>query len=486
MQRLSQDYRALDATEHKKMQELGEHARQLHAEGLPNFPMHSRRAMAKKGVATSSHTNSLMMDLSLEDRSQFMKMVFEGKSTQVPPLPQQGQTFQNQFQVLTRVFARDVADENSKAETEAQDKLQALLSSTAHEAILQDRRRLKEVRAARFGAMPHTCPALSCTFVLEQVVPQSWTSTHANRQHDAPLSANLLAEAWGSRHKGLRDDHAAFRDPGLQQKPCWANHFCQCVGRGKQIKTLFQRFRAFLTKLGEDEAVQNKLLEGKVVFVWVSSVKDGGAMHRDQNPSGETLDKDEVFYAFTHLSLLYQRPWRPTLTVVQAADSETNQRISRVFGRNLAITPANLSMWFRLKVEPSLDGMVDVTSLWEHLDQFDLNLGIDVSLLELSERQAPTQDLTVFSARLMPIECKELWRGHQLESRVPRGVGADAREILEVQHIKHQQPPMRRGFALFAERKAFLSLVFELLKNDESEMSLKARATFLKLFQWQE
>ena len=214
MKTLAADYWALDESEYQKMLQLGEHARDLHAQGLPNYPMHSRRAMAKKGVGVGSQMKPFL-DVSADDRSHFMKKIFEGKSTLLPPLLQE-QEFEIQFQVLTRAFARDMADENSKEETEAQEKLTGLLSSTAHEGILQDRRRLKELRAAKFVAMPHKCPALSCSFVPEQVVPPSWTSTHACANNDQRLSPNTLAEAWGSHHKGLRDNEAAFHDPGFR------------------------------------------------------------------------------------------------------------------------------------------------------------------------------------------------------------------------------------------------------------------------------
>ena len=215
------------------------------------------------------------------------------------------------------------------------------------------------------------------------------------------------------------------------RKPCLANSFCQCKGRGLQIKVLFQRFQACLRKLGEDGALQAKLLEGRVVLVWVSGGKNS-ANEGEQDPSSrEPVSEDDVFYTLTHLSLLYLRPWRPTLTAVQAADNETIKCISRAFGRNSVLSPANLSMWFRLKVESSLDGMVDVISIWEHLNQFDLELGLAVSFLELSERQTPTNDLTVFSAKIIPIECKVLWRGLEVEGRMPRAVAASAREILE-------------------------------------------------------
>ena len=428
MRALSEEYWSLDDTEHKKLKLLGEDARSLHAQGLPNYPMYSRRAKAAKGIAASSDSRPLL-DLSQGDRSHFMKQIFHGQSTQFPLLTQE-HDFQKRFQVLVRALAGDLNEEIAREEAEAQAKLQGLLAGTSTEEILRDRKRLKEIRGAKFVAMPHSCPALSCVFSPEQVVPESWTSTHAGQN----ASPNTLSEAWGLRHRGLVDDETAFPAVPVRPKVCFANHFCQCRGRGRQIRVVFQRFKEVVAKLCADDVMQAKFMEGRMVLLWASSAQslDCEESKDDKKTSaGGAPKRDDVCYALTHLSLLYLRPWRPTLTAISATNDETRKSIEQAIRSDLAQTPENLGRWLKLKVD-SNEGMVDVISIWEHLDQFDLEDSLQVSFWELSQRHTPTSDLTVFSACMVPLSGQTLWQGNQVEGHVlPRGGAADARQILE-------------------------------------------------------
>ena len=428
MKSLSQEYWSLDPAEYENLRRLGSDATALHAAGVTNYPIHSERAaFARSG---NSGTLPRESDMASGTDTQIDTMISHITDGQGVPAPEmgQGEDLKKDYKNMLKECAHRFAAQNSKFQTEVRDKLADLLSSHDHHNILQSRRRLREIVGAKWSHLPHTCPGMASMFSPQDVAPRSTSAPSS----EAPVLR--LAEGWRQRHVAVRDGDKAFVDPGVQRRPCHAAHHCICRGEGKIRHSIAQRLKACVTKVCLDEAIAEKFTEGRVAIEWVGSVAFEDAV---AGASTEAKAEATQVTAFTHLSLLYQKPWRATLTSIIAANEAVEDELTNLPCIGNPLSAEHLSKCLPFWVQ-NHQGRVTCLTLYQHLLDFDLAKPLSCRFWELSSRSTPTSDLTTAHLHLLNHPGEVLWKGLADErAKVAAGKSVNARTVLEETSCKH-------------------------------------------------
>ena len=428
-QQLSQGHWSLDVQDYEHYKQMGEAAREFHKDlGTSQLPAHSQRAEA----ARSKHSRQRQRRHRVPPHDAVrttaaMNALEQGQST--PLLGAQSQTVAEQFHLNVLAFAHQISEKRVKEEVEQNRQMEALLSSELHKRVLEERRRLKEVPGARWHHLPHSCKALAVSFSPADVLPQSCTEQRGAREQ-----STRLAQAWTQRHTGLKDNKSDYRDPGLRRRACYLNHYCVCKGKGLHLQAIHRRFKAHLAKLCQDERISALLVDGKAAVLWISYKPQvpEGAPREEQSSRRVVHHNNSVHsYAVTHISLMYLRPWRPTVTHLETVcDSEERKLLAQPVEGPLQAE--QLSTWTRFRVQAFGDNTPAVHSIWEHLDLFSLDFPIGMRLLELSTRHTPSIDLTSVCLKYVDAPGVILWKGSGAERRPGRGrPPPDPRQLLE-------------------------------------------------------
>ena len=423
MRSLGAQYRALDAEEKARLSALGSEATALHAEGLPSFPMHSLRSQHANDIPKQQRRRQAVSPgLCADDRNQLRNSIVDGRSVGLPPVP--GDTnFREHFKRLIAAVAHDIGEPAREIEQQRERNLETLMSSRSEEVILQTRRRLQALESAKWVGIPHSCPAMACVFRSQAVAPASWT------QPGARFSSTGLSEDWKKHHRGLDHSQARFVDPGLRRQQCFTQHFCHCKGRGLRIKPLCIRARQQIIDWCRDESIASVFSEGEAVLQWTSQTI---TREETQDLGDGNVEREvEATHTFTHISLLYLRPWRITLTVLTPVDEETKNLIAQTTCHaNAFPEAAELARPLRFRVATKEDGTVNMLTFWHFLDTF-LDSGSEVSmrLHQLSTRATPAPAFTSLCLWRMEVRSHTVWRGAEAERRVAPRV--NARQLLE-------------------------------------------------------
>ena len=145
---------------------------------------------------------------------------------------------------------------------------------------------------------------------------------------------------------------------------CYDNAFCLWRGVGKSLEKIAQRVRVAVQKCCEEEDVIKKNIEWQhrsTVFKLCSA--------HDEGVTEEGIR--ETICTVVHISVLRQRPLRPTLTSLVSATDEEAAALWNLPPSGAFLSKADVKKHLRLQVQEG-GGRVPVLSLWQHLQDFDL------------------------------------------------------------------------------------------------------------------
>ena len=363
---MSDEYWSLSEEKFEELKVLGRTAKELRSSGMAAFPVHSRRQHRNRGRGEWAGEDVLPPRWlpSSNERSVMVGSIVSGEAVQLPhPDEDKPVLFDTQWKILEDAFAKDIVKVRRENEAKLKGHYREIIDAKLQDRVLQNRQRLRGVTSANWVGFPHTCPAVAGLFDPIAVLPAQWGGRHKEWE-----PATTLAQAWRERHQSVKDTPAAHTDPGVVRKPCYEAHYCHCHGRGRIIKLLHTRLRRYMLQQCQDPAVQSSLTSGHVVIYWrcktisERSVANDGASSSDQLPCGG------VTHHFTHVALMYLRPWRPTLVVmnpVQVAELE------RIPDAESQLTAEHLSHRHHLQAA-STEGALRVTSVWQWLHSLNL------------------------------------------------------------------------------------------------------------------
>ena len=386
---LSERYKLLSVQEREALREVGEIATSLHSQGATTFPINSQRAEARRGRAEApsqaQHAEAGMSTSTLEQR------LLQGEVTSVPhPC---SHDFQRSMHRTLRSMTKHFALTKITREAALREKQEEILRSDLAETLLRDKRRLADVPGARWAGMYHTCPALSCCFAGQQVLPGSWA-----RRHGHTVSHNegsvALSNAWRTRHKGIRDNPSLWQDPGPVRQACHASQYCHCKGKGLVLRALQMRVQEHLSAQSSDAEFEEKCQNGLLVLRWMFSAPTSApsaAPSSNASCSSGPVGPTPLTSKWTHLCMMYKKPWRPTLAELDA------------------IQVSDVTSTFCVPE-------ACIRTMWEWLDSLDVNMRIALQIWTLSVSRAPTPILTRYVARPLPnMPLREIWEGLEVE-----------------------------------------------------------------------
>ena len=190
----------------------------------------------------------------------------------------------------------------------------------------------------------------------------------------SPSSLSDLNKAWKQRHLGLRDARAQ-QVKGPQPSACMAAGVCHCrraIGQKRHLGLLWQTCRQRLQRrFGRQKNAA--LDEGQVVLMWTGHM-DG-----------------EVYTRFTHISLQFWRPWRPTTLEMQRVGREGDELIQNVL-HDRPIT-VEQERFVTLACVVDAEGVPCFRTIWEFMaslaEESLLEASWRITVLFLSQHQTP-------------------------------------------------------------------------------------------------
>ena len=212
---------------------------------------------------------------------------------------------------------------------------------------------------------------------------------------------------------------------------CYSSGVCRCRGGdGRFLGRLFTRFMDTIKTMTSDQSHRSSLLQGYLVIHWCGRLSGAEAA---QNPPlsasasssdpPQTGDED----IFTHVSLQYLKPWRPTLAQIVPVrdvgarfwDIDREDRPIEYIQFKVAANAQILSMW----------------TLWRFLSTLRLNLSRKIEAWRLSERQTPTAVAGhAFACRIADQPPITLWAGPEKANH--RGRHQEVHVLLEDDNLE--------------------------------------------------
>ena len=278
-------------------------------------------------------------------------------------------------------------------------------------AILQERRALAELSA--WKALPHTCAALAA------VVEPLHVSLGGPAEASNPNIAQLQRQ-WRQRHVGL-SDRRKLRNPAPNTKPCWSSGCCICRGAGLRTHRLWVKARKFLKDKLRSEDDQAKLSSGHVVLLFSQT---------DPDIDGQWC------ICIAQVALQYYKPWRPTLLLLDPADSAERLKLLTVLhDRN---EPPGFFVDLKAKKQ---DNKLQFATPHDMVAALNPSLPFDVAIMVLSQQLSPyVQPPGHVRARMLH-RLEQVWLGLEAESRARRaersgGIAAMMLDALSVEGLQ--------------------------------------------------
>eukprot|EP00971_Amphidinium_carterae_P337082 6473741-Amphidinium_carterae.1 len=407
--------------EFKQYEEIGKLAADLHRAGMATYPAHSRRAQYNR-AGERDFTQRAAASIGFADdstRDEYIAAVMSGRAVETPKAVA-SKSFKAEVDVLVRDLAKPFLRSSAEREASAREAVEGIMAAKLSENILVRRKQLTRIPSAKWIGIPHSCPALSVAFVAEEAVPTTWTDDNLS-SHGSSIK---LAQDWRKQHKGIQDQPALWKDPGVSKRLCQQDHFCHCKASGLQVQILHSRFRAWLTRLCTDSVIHNHALSGQLILCWL--VQDPS--HKE-DPNNTTSQQRQVLA--THVSLYYLRPWRPTFLVLEP-DVATKKLLLQNFSVDVAVQTRDPHK-FRVS---SQNGALKLASLWHWLDELSRDGEIHVQPFVLSDRKTPQIGLATFSAFAVSVPWGLIWSGLESERRVHRDRRPPSVQLLERLEVK--------------------------------------------------
>ena len=158
---------------------------------------------------------------------------------------------------------------------------------------------------------------------------------------DRQQSYESLAEEWDRQHLGIRS-----RDLGnaktVAHTACQDAGFCVCSARARWIALFKARAMRALKDASPPASTHRELLiSGRVLLLWSPTVPEQrGVGSADPSGSSTAVGDGVVEDSYTHVSLMYIKPWRPTLTKMARISQTHFEVLGDAEGR-----PSLSTMW---------------------------------------------------------------------------------------------------------------------------------------------
>ena len=273
---------------------------------------------------------------------------------------------------------------------------------------------LRELQSALWNPIPHRLPALELCCNIESlpnVADDGHTSSH-------------LAQAWKARHLALKEASWNSLTCVAGPRKCFKRQHCCCGAHGVATQKMCARLREGIADQCADKSFQQQLQDGFIIFQWSGRASPNAAKRR-RTKKGTEQPPLPVHHLFTHVGLMYLRPWRPTLVMVEPRQGRGRSTGSVMEeGDRIAIDELmqrSVDGYVMFVCPQDINETMTVTTIWDMLGQLDIDLQWTVESWCLSRRQkaCPALGSEAF-AHKMPLPPIVVWNGIAGEPGPPR------------------------------------------------------------------
>ena len=300
LRELSRSFRELSPEAYAMFESLGREATEAHRCGAGTFPAMSRTSQfSRTGSALPTGPAESME--SLQQQADVAWAAAVSGQPLVPKTTVAKRTVQYAWvREMSRVLRRLKQGQCKDIQDKALDLLREC--KDVEKTCFAGREGLKELPCTSFIGVPGRCPGLALS--LDTAV-----AARSIMSHHSHIS---LAEAWQQRHLGLVS--SSWQHPLRRQNPrrCFKQGYCSCRGVGRLLLRMSKRLERYLKQKSINESFLHSLIEGHIILEWLGdreAVKSAKRRKVNKGPA----ESSEVVTRYTHVSLYYQRPWRPTL-----------------------------------------------------------------------------------------------------------------------------------------------------------------------------
>eukprot|EP00971_Amphidinium_carterae_P349278 6490938-Amphidinium_carterae.1 len=355
---LASQYHALTPEQREHYTQLGLAATMAATEGKSTFPCHSLRAAQLRGGPDSAHQ-------------------WPSRPT-ADPIAEHVRSLYVPSQERSKREAAELAADTKQLQEYARKRSKQVLS----------RHLFLESTGCKWQAFPHRTLALATHFDAEHLV-----GSDAFQEQTSTMEAE-----WERMHRGIPAHSFSTVVPPLtveqekmaRPKRCLQTGTCLCQGLGTMWTKVSSRLKALLK-----DVEKTLLLSGDIILEWC-----------------KPTDSAIVSLAFTHVALLYQRPWRPTHLMVELVAKEGDKATFK------AILDEQRCCVFRTAVA--------------FLSTLPSDSPLDVRVYSMSQRAAPCPAFnSTVHCELRPEFGGNVWRGAQQERKRKRHKPRDKRPLHE-------------------------------------------------------
>ena len=227
-------------------------------------------------------------------------------------------------------------------------------------------------------------------------------------------SATTLAAAWQRRHIGIKESSWEVLERKAPVRPCLNLGVCVCHGSGLHFRKIKQNLANYLKDLSAKPSFEKALLSGLVVLHW--------HLRDDPCTAGDAPPPLPCKHFWTHIGMMYLKPWRITLVHLNIADdspapdlygdSAPAPRLALQFAQEDEGIDADTLLWFLLSLESNLQQCIMV----------------EVWVLSSRATAMPVLSRVMADKLTEPARC--VWRGLAIERSRRRRRTQAAHEIL--------------------------------------------------------
>ena len=448
MQDLSRRYKTLSPQEKAFFSSMGATATNNRKAGIATFPTHSRRSKVARAhhsqgsVSASSvapapapqpppppldpnaaHTLELLESGNMAELSSSQLAAVSNLTASEDP-EVCAMVSLDFVRAAIRIYSKVYRQERKQKRIQDKDRGVHLSQHCYSQAVqeLQQRRRLTSVPFSSWSSLPFACPVLSCALQLDQLPSVARPSPeHAD-------SATALAADWDAKHIGVQQSSWGVVERKAPVRPCLSFGVCVCRGLGRHLFTIKNNITKYLKDMALQPGFQTALSSGFVVLHWQIQALLGG--------SSEASDAVQCHHHFTHIGMLYQKPYRITLVHMQIANGVAPPEV-RPAADTAHPQHARLILQYA-----GHDDSIDVDTLLRFLLTVDLDMMISIEPWLLSSRMTPVASLnTVHAQQADSGRC--VWRGLSQETSRRRRQ-RPAHEVLEGVMASSQRRAQKR------------------------------------------
>ena len=276
----------------------------------------------------------------------------------------------------------------------------------------------KEIAETRAGLQRLPCSWQSFPHLVPPLV--AVVSAASLDIKNSSCTTQSLESSWAARHMGLpQSSWTAPPLPKPKRKPCLAKSCCVCSEHGKLALRLGNQVLQYLkTSMQHDPLLQTSILSGRLMLQWQG--RGGQALEKkshDKASASSFTSAPDAVNRWTHIPLHSRRPFCPTLLEMRVR-------------RGVACPVADLHCGPETQEErdagyvPFEAGTDEsscplLSTFWRFVRSLDVKKAWAVQVWEPSDRQCPTEDITIVHAKVAAVPPKVLPLADQCRRRRP-------------------------------------------------------------------